>query len=268
MRASVFDHKHYRDYLKIRLNTSGESRGLRARLAELTHTTPAFISRVLSGKIDLSPEHIPHVNKLLEHSKEEAHFFTLLTLEARAGNRELESYYREQLNEFREKRNHFLERVKITDKVSVADHAKYNSQWYYTALHILAGIPAFQTREAMSKRLQLPLSVVSKALEELMSMGLIEAKGSKFIIGKKRIHLDKNSPWITQLHTLFRQRVIQQLAAPDEADFHFSLAMGVSKSFMEEYKKRMIDLISEFEVKMIEAKEEELYALNIDLFRF
>lgn len=268
MKINVFDYQHYRDYLKVRLSTTGENRGLRARLAELTRTTPAFISKVLSGGIDLSPEHIPHLNKLLEHTKEESHFFTLLTLDARAGNRELKAYYQDQLNEFREKRNHFLERVKISDKVSAADHAKYNSQWYYTALHLLAGIPAYQTREAMSRRLQLPMTVVSKALEELMSMGLIEAKGSKLIIGKKRIHLDKNSPWITQLHTLFRQRVIHQLAAPDESDFHFSIAMGVSKSFMNEYKKRMIDLITEFEAKMIEAKEEELYALNIDLFRF
>jgi len=268
MKINVFDCKHYRDYLKVRLSTTGENRGLRARLSELTHTTPAFISKVLSGGIDLSPEHIPPTNKLLEHNQEESHFFTLLVLEARAGTKDLEHYYREQLNEFRERRNHFLERVKISEKVSFSDQAKYYSQWYYLPLHLLCGIPGFQNKEAMCERLKLPTPIVSKALEELLAMGLIETKGSKFVIGKKRIHLEKNSPWITQLHQNFRNRANQQISISNNNDLHFSIGMGVSSEFILEYRKRIVDLVAEFESKMINSKEEDLFALNIDLFRF
>lgn len=267
-KSGVFDFKHYRDYLKVRLTTSGPNRGLRAKLAAKMGTVPSFISRVLAGDLDLSPEHIPPVNQLLQHTAEESHYFTLLVLEARAGTKDLENYYLDQMRELKEKRNVFLERVKVSEKVSNADQAKYYSHWHFSVIHMLVALPAYASREAISKRLDLPLAAVSSALEELIGMGLVENKGGRYGIGKKRIHLEKNSPWIAQLHSHYRQRALYRLAAPEKSDLHFTLAMGVSKEFIEEYRKRILDLVTEFESKMLAAKEEEVYALNIDLFRF
>ena len=65
MKTSVFEYKHYRDYLHDRLSTTGATRGLRSRLAELTHTQPAFITRVLNEDMHMSLEHVPPVNELL-----------------------------------------------------------------------------------------------------------------------------------------------------------------------------------------------------------
>jgi len=268
MKISVFEYKHYRDYLKVRLATSGASRGLRSKLAILTHTKPAFISRVLSEKIDLSPEHVPPTNQMLNHTEEESHFFTLLVLKARAGTPTLQAYYDQQIKKILEERTSFLNRVSISENVSQAEQTKYYSQWYYLAIHVSVAIPQYQTREALSTRLKLPLPVVSKALDTLESMGLVMKKNGRYLTGKKRIHLAKDSPWISTFHSHFRQRAVQQLATPEVNDLHFSMAMSISKGLFEEYRKRLLDVMTEFEEKMIHVKDEELYALNIDLFRY
>ena len=268
MKSGVFDYKHYRDYLNMKLAKHGPSRGMRSRLAEFSGTNPAFISQVLAGEINLSLEHIPPTNELLGHTEEESHFFTLLVLHARAGTPKLEIYFRKQIQEILEKRTVFLERVKIKDTVSTTDQALYYSQWYYVAIHTLSGVPQFQTREGISERLDLPLPLVSKAIETLIGMGLIEKKGGRFIMGKKRIHLEKNSPWVSVFHSHFRTRAIQTLVTPDPVDLHFTTAMSISKSLAEKMRKRMLDVLAEFEPEIADAKEEDLYALNVDLFRF
>lgn len=265
---NVFDFKHYRDYLKVRLATTGESRGLRSKLAELTHTQPAFISRVLAGELDFTLEHSPVINELLQHTKEEAHFFNLLLMQDRAGNHLLKKYFKEQIDEIIEKRSVFLDRVKASDAVSISDQAIYYSQWYYLAVHVLVGIDQYQTREAIAKRLGLALSTVSKAVEDLTKMGLVEVKGNRIHMGKKRIYLAKNSPWISHLHTHFRNRAIGRIAESEADDLHFSAAMSVSKKVYDEYRKRLLDLMSEFDSKIADSKEEELYAITIDLFRY
>lgn len=267
-RYSVFDFKHYRDYLKVRLATTGESRGLRTKLAEKTNTQPAFISRVLSGELDFSLEHSPVINELLQHTKEEAHFFNLLLMQDRAGNHLLKKYFKDQIDEILEKRTVFLDRVKASESVSVSDQAVYYSQWYYLAIHVLVGIQQFQSREAIAQRLGLALPTVSKAIDDLSKMGLVEIKGGRILMGKKRIYLAKNSPWISHLHTHFRNRAIGRIAEPDTDDLHFSAAMSVSKKVYDEYRKRLLDLMSEFDSKIADSKEEEMYAINIDLFRY
>lgn len=267
MKTTVFEYKHYRDYLKVKLSTTGASRGIRTKLAEKTRTHPAFISKVLSGANDLSPEHIPPTNELLGHTSEEAHFFTLLVLQARAGTQELKKYYQTQIQEILLKRNEFLERVKIEGKVAVADQSIYYSKWYYLAIHILVNIPKYQTREAIAERLKLSLNTVSKATEALIKMGLIESKNGKFIIGKKRIHLDKHSPFIGQLHGNARAHALSKIAEGEDYDLHFSIGFTMSKKLYDEYRSRLLDLVTEFEKKFIEDEPDDFFCLNIDLFK-
>lgn len=268
MKNTVFECKHYRDYLGVRLSTTGENRGLRRKLAEKLYVQPAFVSRVIAGDVDFSMEHVPTINEFLSHSEEEGHFFTLLVSQARAGTPALEKYYGGQIKGVLERRNEYMERVKAAELVTTSDQAVYYSQWYYLAIHVLVGIHQFQTREAISERLGLPLSLVSRTLDELAGMGLVDKKGGRYVMGKKRIHLAKNSPWISNFHTHFRHRAIGQLAAPAQEDLHFSMAMSISTKLFSEYRKRFLELVAEFESKMLESKDEELFALNIDLFRY
>jgi uncharacterized protein (TIGR02147 family) len=266
--STVFEYANYRDYLKVRLSTTGESRGMRTKLAAMTGTQPAFISRVLSGELDFAPEHGPVIHELLNHTSDEAHYFMLLLSKARAGNIKLQSYYQEQIDGILEKRKQFLTRIKDSEAVQVEDQAIYYSQWYYLAIHVLVGIPQYQTRDALAGRLGLSSVTVGKALEDLLRMGLVEMKSGKFSVGKKRIYLAKQSPWISNLHMHFRGRVIHRLSEPQPDDLHFSAAISVSKKTFQEYRKRLLDLMSEMDERIVDSKDEEIYAISFDLFRY
>ncbi len=266
--SSIFDFGHYRDYLKLRLATTGESRGLRTKLALKTGTQPAYISRVLSGELDFALEHAPVIHELLGHTDEEAHFFMLLLSHSRSGTVPLRAYYQKQIDATLEKRKQFLSRVKETDSIPISDQAQYYSRWYYLAIHVLVGIPQFQTRDAIAERLKLSVATVGRALEDLQKMGLVEMKGAKYLVGKKRIYLQKDSPWISNLHTHFRNRVIQKISEAEPDDLHFSAAISVSKKTFQEYRKRLLDLMSEMDEKIADSKDEEMYAISFDLFRY
>ena len=267
-KASIYDFTRYQDYLRLRLATKGESRGLRRKLADATGTRPAFISRVLSENVHFALEHAPAINEFLNHTEEEAHFFNLLLLKGRSGNRELEKYFGDQISKILEKRAVFIERVKAGDAVSASEQALYYSKWYYLAIHVLVVLPQFRTRETIARRLGLSATTVSKALEDLIRMGLIQAKGTQFQTGRKRIYLAKDSPWISNLHTHFRQRAMSRIADPSPEDLHFSAAMSISREVFEEYRKRLLDLLSEFDARIQDSPEEEMFAVNVDLFRY
>lgn len=267
MKNAIFDYKHYRDYLKIKLSTSGSNRGMRTKLAEKTRTHPAFITKVLNGVNELSPEHIPPTNELLSHTPEESHYFTLLVLQARAGSTELRKYYQDQIQEVLAKRNEFLERVKIKGTVNHSDQVLYYSKWYYLAIHVLVTIEGFQTRETISERLKISISTASKAIEDLLRMGLIEIEKGKLIMGTKRIHLEKNSPLVAQLHSNMRAQAMQKIADGAETDLHFSMGFTMTKKLFAEYRARLLDVVAEFEKKFQEEDPEDYFCLNIDLFR-
>lgn len=266
MKNSVFEADHYRTYLKHRLAVTGASRGLRSRLAEKIRTQPAFISMVLSGDNDLSPEHIPPTNELLGHSPEEAHFFTLLVFQARAGTKELREYFQAQLTEILSKRTEFLNRVQMKDTLKLSDQTLYYSRWYYLAIHVLVSLAKYDTREALAERLKLPLAKVSKAVDELVSMGLVAVNKGKLGTGKQRIHMDKRSPLIGQLHTNFRNQAIQSLQNEQPNDLHFSLGFTMSHKLFKEYRARLLDVVTEFEQRFLEDDPEEFFCLNIDFF--
>lgn len=267
-KASIYDFGHYQDYLRARLATRGESRGLRRKLADATGTRPAFISRVLSGNVHFALEHAPAINDFLAHTTEEAHFFNLLLLKGRSGNKQMEKYFGEQISHIVEKRSVFLDKVNSTDMVTAPDQALYYSKWYYLAIHVLVVLPSYRSRESIARRLGLSPATVSRALEDLIRMGLVQAKGNQFQTGKKRIYLSKDSPWLANLHTHFRQRAMTRIADPSPEDMHFSAAMSISKPLFEEYRKRMLALISELDSRIQESDEEEMYAVSVDLFRY
>lgn len=264
---TVFDFKNYREYLKTRLGTSGPTRGLRSKLALKIQTRPAFVTQVLTGITDLSPEHIPATSELLGHTEEEFHYFTVLVLYARAGNHALKNYYDKQITEILVKRKNYLDRIKPSETISVADQSLYYSQWLYQAIHVLSSIPDYQTKEAMSTRLLLPIGIIGDAIDKLLHMGLLEQKGKRYFMGKKRIYLRKDSPWISNLHTHLRHRALYSLAAPDRDDLHLSQMMSLSKEDYDEFRKRLLILMEEFEPVIAKSKEEELYSFGMDLFK-
>jgi len=267
MKQRIFEFNDYKKYLQAALSAQ-KGRALRSRLAEALHCQPAFISRVLNTSgAHFSGEHAMLINRFLEHTDEEGHYFVLLLQYARAGSKLLEEYYRSQIQEVQQKRQLVSERIQVRKQLSKQDQMTYYSAWYFSAIHILLLVPEFQTKEAIARYLKLPLQLVSGSLDFLVSLGLAELEGERYKTGSTRIHLSKNSPMISKHHSNWRIKAIQAMERGSGEDFHFSGPICISESDAVNMRKELLSLLEKLEPVIRASQEEAVFCLSMDFFR-
>lgn len=264
---SIFEFTDYREYLLSRFSVTGATRGRRSQWAKQLQVKPPFITLVMQKKIDLSPEHIPPTNEFLGHSKDEGHFFTILVLRERAATLKLKQYYDEQIIDFLDQRKKRLENKHEMNVLSPIHQSVYFSKWYYSAIRLLVSISKYQTRPALSERLNLPLSTITDAVETLMKLGLIHEKNGKLNLLEKNITLKHDSPYRALMHLNMRNRAIHSLSSPEPRDYHTTYGMAMNMKSFEKLRKAIVDTLKENDEMIENSPEEEAFALTIDLFK-
>src|SRR5690348_7678173 len=101
---SVLEFEEYKEFLReIEASRSELQRGFRSRLAEAAQCQNAFVSQVLNTSAHFSLEQGLRVAKFLSLGLEESQFFILLLEHNRAGTKELQGFFKLQLDSLREK---------------------------------------------------------------------------------------------------------------------------------------------------------------------
>ncbi|MEQ1664629.1 MAG: TIGR02147 family protein [Bdellovibrionales bacterium] len=267
MTKSVFDYLSYKAYLSdlIRQNPN-YGHGFKSKIAKALNCQTAYLSQVLNRGANFSLEQAADLNQLLAHGKDEAKFFILLVQLERAGTTLLKNFIKNEINEIIARREVLKERVVKSDSLSTENQMKYYSRWYFSALHMLATIPELQTKEAMARALQLPLNIVSDALEFLETVGLVKSEGGKFTPGATQLFLGSDSPMIAQLHSNWRIKSLESLSRDFKNDLHYSSCATLSKSDFRAVKELLIKSINEARAIIKNSKEEELICFTLDFF--
>lgn len=263
---SIHDYADYKAYLRDRLETTGEARGSRSRLAQALHCQTAFVSQVLNGDAQFSAEHALSISEFLQHSPEERHFFILLVQKERAGSKALEQYYESQLAEIRGRRKLIQERIQVKQGLSSEDQMTYYSSWIHSAVHILSAIPRFQRASAMAEVLQLPPAAVKQSLEFLEGVGLVHREGEAYRIGAARIHLGRGSPMIGRHHANWRMRALHSLDRADPSDLHYSTVVAISRADRERIREEILRFLERIEPIVQASPEEGCFSLTLDWF--
>jgi uncharacterized protein (TIGR02147 family) len=264
---TCFDFHDYRAYLKARLPTKGEDRGIRSRLAETLRCQSAYISRVLAGESHFSLEHAALISRFLNHSDQEREYFLLLVHEARAGNKELTDFYHEKRQEILERRKTISERIQVKKGLNHEDQMTYYSAWYYAAIHVMLTVARWQAAPEIAKYLQIPLSQVQRVLDFLESTGLAIREGDHYKNGEARIHLGKDSPMIARHHGNWRMRAMQAADRFSREDLFFSGPVSISEADAEKIRGKILKLLEEVEPLFQQSKEEAVFCLDFDFFR-
>ena len=267
MAATVFEFTHYKPYLAQALDTSGEKRGARSRLARALGCGSAFVSQVLQGEAHFSLEHGILIQEFLKHDEAEAHFFMLLLQKDRAGTSRLAQYFEKQLEDIRQRRQSISERVGQSDRLSEAEQVTYYSHWYFAAVHVLTSIPTLVSKADYARALGLSVATVSRALDFLVSAGLVLFENGGWRISSKRIHLEKNSPMIARHHANWRWQAIQSLEEPHHDDLHFSGVWTLGRQDIQKIREILLQAIERTEPVLRAAPEEVGYGIGIDFFR-
>jgi uncharacterized protein (TIGR02147 family) len=266
MIKEVFEFNDYRRYLTTALDAEGE-RGRRSRLAEALRCQPAFVSRVLKGDAHFSQEHGMVINAFMEHREEEAEYFMVLLDYERAGSKVLKEFHRRKMDQIRARRQIVSERIGVKKGLSEVDQMTYYSAWYFAAIHILVMVPEFRSSGRLADRLKLPLTLVKDVLDFLVGVGLVAVDEKGYRPGLSRIHLPGDSPVISKHHMNWRLRAMQALEVKDLENLHYSGPICISKEVAGQMREMILHLLSDAEPLIREAKEEEVYCLDIDFFK-
>ncbi|MGE4132991.1 MAG: TIGR02147 family protein [Bdellovibrionales bacterium] len=265
---SVFEFSEYKAYLVEKLSAGKVRSGLRAKLAQHLGCQTAYISQVLGGHQHLSPEQAFRTNSFLGHDKEESHFFHLLVQHNRAGTKELESYYLEQMNDIRARRSLIKNRVNADSEIPAEFQSRYFSSWQYTALTVALTVPELQTKEALAQYFRLPLQEIAKALQFLIEIGMAEQRGDRYYVGPRTIHLGNEADNIHKHHTNWRLQALDSLhrASVNPHDLHYSVVFSLSRTDMEKFRERFLELIKTNIKDVAPSKEELIFVTCIDFF--
>jgi len=267
MEKSVFEFQDYKRYLTLRLPTTGEGRGLRAKLASTLSCQAAYISQVINGHTQFSLEHAVSIDRFLGHSAEEGEYFMLLVHFARAGTKSLREYYGALMERMLKRRQVVTERIGVAQPLSSELANRYYSAWYYSAIHVLLLVPRFRTKAAIVECLHLPLPLVSEVIEFLVGAGLAKEEKGRYVTGTQRIHLGSDSPLLSRHHTNWHLRAFPSLDRPLPHDLHYSGAIALSEKNALRVRSLLLNQIEAIEPILAEAHEEAGFCLMMDFFR-
>jgi uncharacterized protein (TIGR02147 family) len=267
MKKSIYDYQDYKRYLLAWIESRPKGgRGQRSQLAEAVGCQVAYISQILNGHLHLSVEQGVRVNKFLVHTKDEGNFFLLLVQLGRAGDRDTRAHFQELLEAELAKRLVLTRRLGMAQGITAEDQVTYYSAWYYSAVHILVTIPAFQSMAAIAAKLGMNKERVAEVLEFLVRTGLVLRKGDQFVPGPSQIHLDQNSKLTARSHGNWRVRVLGALDSPKETDVHYTGVFSLSAADALKLKALVLKQVEEVIGLVKPSQEEQLAIFCVDFF--
>lgn len=262
----VFDFKDYKAYLR-EVENHGPLRAFRSRLAEAAACQNAYISQVLNGSQHLSLEQADGIAGLLQLAPDEKAHFLLLIQHARAATPSLRKFFAEQIGQSVEKRLALRHRVNTGEHLPEEDQVTYYGEWYYSAIHVLVTLADHRTVEAIATRLNLPPAIARKAVDFLLSCGLLAEKKGELTTGRSRLYLDGASPLITRHHANWRLHALQSLPRAGAEDLHYSSVVTISRADAEAIRESLIQAIQDAKKTIRDSKEEDLFAFHVDFYR-
>jgi hypothetical protein len=267
MKKSIFEFQDYKRYLAALIDSQPKGgRGVRSQMADAIGCQVAYISQILNGHLHLSVEQAVRANKFFAHSKDEGSFFILLVQYARAGDNDTRAHFHDLLEAELAKRLVLTRRLGMAQGISPEDQVTYYTAWFYSAVHILVTIPAFQTKTAIAAKLGLSKEQAADILDFLVRTGLVMQKGDRFLPGPSQIHLDQHSKLTARSHTNWRVRVLGALDSPKETDVHYTGVFSLSSADALKLKALVLKQIEDVIAVVKPSKEEQLGIFCVDFF--
>ena len=268
MFINIYSYRNYKAYMNDKLNILSESeRGMKQKLAKLIGCQPSYLSQILNGNPNLTPEQVYKVNKAFGHDKHESKYFRLIVEMNSAETEEYKEFVAAQIEELSNLRFNLKKRLKDTTEISQQDMDQYYSSWYYTAIHTALDLAELQSPQAIAQRFHITVQMATNIIEFLMNSGLVEKVDDRYVWTKKKIHLDRNSSFIQRHHINWRSQSLQSVEKNDPGDMHYSSAFSISKRDFEILKEMHIKNIQEIRQVIAPSKAEEIYAFTLDLYR-
>lgn len=263
---SVFRYDSYKNFLRDELALRKRP-GLMTDLASQVGCDRTYLSQVLSGKAQLTPDHALTLAEAWALSAEEADFFLLLVLKERSGLPKAKQKIVEKLEKARKENLNLSKAIQTKEPtIDLPDALKlsYYSNWKFPAAHILTSIPE-QTLGKIAQALYSTEEETASVLQTLGEMGLIEKTGGRYHHRSGNLHIPADSPLVSFHHLQWRMRAID--SASSKKGTHYTDVFSVSASDLPALQALLLSFIEKMRKRVSASGTETALAFTCDLFQ-
>ena len=157
-RADLFEIQDYRGVLRATLESLPKRGwGQVSRWADVMSVNTSLVSQILRGDKSLTFEQACLLSDHLGFTNLEKEAFVCLVEWDRAGNQSLKNLLSQRMEGLSKRHKELASHVNENRDLDETSKARFYSEWIYSGIRLLTSIPKFQTDEAISKKLSIPL---------------------------------------------------------------------------------------------------------------
>lgn len=242
-------------------------RGETRRMAEAAGCQRSYLSQVVHGNAQLTPDHAHKLSVYFRLSARERDYFFVLLEHARAASAEYRQHLEERLKALKDEHENLSSRIERPIIESAPEQVRYFSSWHWSAIHLLTSIPQFQNASSIARKLFLPESFVLEILESLAERGLVKHEGNLWKYFSGETHLSRNSPLVALHHSNWRQRALLEAQMHPDKGIHYTQVQSMSREVYEKIREKIFKFIEQSVAEAGPSKEEELIAITLDCFK-
>lgn len=240
---NVFSYDSYKDLLKGYLELNDE-RGIVSRIAAACGCDRTYLSQVLSGKAELTPDHVVQLCDFLHLNESESDYVTLLTLRDRSSSIKARKILEAKVRQVKKEALALTAKISEREKPRQVDEEHrhlYYSTWLYGAVHTLTSIEEFQTPTALAEKLQLPLPRILQLLKGLVEMQVVRFEKGHYVHSNQDLYLPGDHPQILAHHLSWRMKAMERTTIKE--DVHYTVAFSVSEQDVDKLRSQVLELI-------------------------
>jgi transcriptional regulator with XRE-family HTH domain len=243
------------------------------RMAEACGVQKTYLSKVLNSAGQLNPDQLFSACEYLKLSGSETDFLLLLRECQLSLNSKRAGLLRAKVEKARSSNLKTESAIKVVRE----DSLEINKWEYYTDIdlqlvHIFMTVPSFAEEP---KRICNQIGISEVRLEsillQLQNWQLLEFKAGKYKAKDPKLHLPESSPVFLAFGILQRIKTIEKLRhmkAEKGDDYFFSVVFSAETKFQAKLKRKFLDLLKDVQSEVIESPAQQVYQLNIDLFKW
>lgn len=266
---TLFEFSDYRKFLESFVKTQPRGgHGYKLKIAEALGVHPTLVTQVLKGQKSFTLEQAYSLAQFIRLNDLEKDYFLTLIEWDKAGTTSLKKFIESKLLKLRQESEKIKNRVPVYATMTEADQALFYSQWYYSALRLSCGLGEQATAKSIAKDFNLPIELVEKVLQFLISRSLVIEKEDKTLDrGPQNTFLPSDSPLISRHHMNWRMKAMEKHPRLGVDELAFSAPLTLAESDIPKVKKMCLDFIQEVSKQVAQSPSEKLACINIDWFR-
>lgn len=265
---NVFEYDDFLDFLTGEVEKSSRGRtGQKKKISEALNIPPSLLSQTFTGSRKLTEDQVYLFCEFMGYSALEREFIFSLYALSNVYNKKFRSEIKQKLEGLRKNSIKISERVEKDRVLTDEEKSIFYSSWFYIAVWVYSSIGEGKTADEIAEKFDLPMKKVKEVLEFLVKSKICKLEKGRYTIGTNRTHIEKHSPYYRQHHSNWRIKSIQNLDQVSEEDLNFTAPLSLSLKDFEKLREDILQMIQNVYKTVKDTEPDEIYCLNIDLFK-